>query len=99
MAALGRLQLQPSNPYLHTIYDRISSSFAYINRAVEVTLLNNLGISHIMRCGYEVPGMGLLQAYPYTYSLLRGVIFEVLPLSSYALSRMMLPLLETFLEL
>jgi len=43
--------------------------------------------------------MILLQAsYLYTYSLLRGVTFEVLPLSSYALNTMMLPLLETFLE-
>jgi hypothetical protein len=33
----------------------------------------------------------------YTYSLLRGVTFKVLPLSSYALSLTMLPLLETFL--
>jgi len=38
--------------------------------------------------------MILLQAY-----LLRGVTFEVLPLGSYALSPVMLPLLETFLEL
>jgi len=50
-------------------------------------------------CGYEVAGMILLQAYLYTYSLLRGVTFEVLPFSSYALSPRMLPLLETFLEL
>jgi len=35
----------------------------------------------------------------YTYSLLRGVTFKILPLSSYILSLMMLPLLETFLEL
>jgi hypothetical protein len=49
------------------------------------------------RRGYEVPGMILLQAsYLYTYSLLRGVTFEVLPFSSYALSPTMLPLLETF---
>jgi hypothetical protein len=42
----------------------------------------------------------LLQAsYLYTYSLLRGVTFEVLPLSSYALSSKILPLLKTFLEL
>jgi len=39
-----------------------------------------------MRCGYEVPGMTSLQVYLYTYSLLREVTFEVLPLSSYALS-------------
>jgi hypothetical protein len=52
-----------------------------------------------MRCGYEVPGMILLQACLYTYSLLRGVTFEVLPLSSYALSPTILPLLETFVEL
>jgi len=38
-------------------------------------------------------------AYLYTCSLLRGFNFKVLPLSSYALSPMMLPLLETFLEL
>jgi hypothetical protein len=35
------------------------------------------------RCGYEVPGMILVPAYVYTYSLLRGFIFEVLPWSSY----------------
>jgi len=39
------------------------------------------------------------QAYLYTYNLLRGVTFEVLPLSNYAFSQTMLPLLETFLEL
>jgi len=50
------------------------------------------------RCGYEVQRMILLQAYLYAYSLLRGVIFEVHPLSNYAFSTMMLPLLETFLE-
>jgi hypothetical protein len=52
-----------------------------------------------MKCGYEVPGMILLQAYLYTYSLPRGVTFEVLPMSSYALSSVMLQLLETSLEL
>jgi len=51
------------------------------------------------RCGYEVPRMILLQTYLYTYNLLRGVTFIVLPLNSYALSPMMLQLLETFLEL
>jgi hypothetical protein len=50
-------------------------------------------------CGYEVPGIILLQACLYPYSLLRGVIFEVLHLHSYALSPMMLSPLETFLEL
>jgi len=44
------------------------------------------------------PEWFLLQAYLYAYSLLRGVIFEVLPLHSCALSSTMLPLLETFLE-
>jgi hypothetical protein len=48
------------------------------------------------RCYYEVPGMILLQAYLYAYTLLRGVTFEVLPLNSHALSPSMLPLLETF---
>jgi hypothetical protein len=52
-----------------------------------------------MRCGYEVTGMILLRAYLYAYSLLRGVTFEVLPLSRYAFSPTMLPLLETFLGL
>jgi len=33
-----------------------------------------------------------------SYSSLNGVTFKVLPLSGYALSPMMLPLLETFLE-
>jgi len=50
-------------------------------------------------CGYEVPGMILLQIYLYNYSLLRGLTFELLPLCSYAPSPMMLPLMETFLEL
>jgi hypothetical protein len=48
------------------------------------------------RCDYEVPGMILLQAYLYTYSLLRGVTFEVLSFSSHALSPLILPLLGTF---
>jgi len=51
------------------------------------------------RCGYGAPGMFLLQAYPYTYSLLRGVTFEVLTFSSYARSPTMLPLLKIFLDL
>jgi len=42
----------------------------------------------------------LLQtSYQYTYSILKRFTFEVLPLSSYVLSMMMLPLLEAFLEL
>jgi len=50
-------------------------------------------------CGYDVPGVVLLQAsYLYAYSLLRDVIFEVLLLSSYVLNPVMLPLLETFFE-
>jgi len=53
----------------------------------------------ITRSGYQVPGMISLQARLYTYSLLRGVTFEVLPLSIYELSLTMLPSLETFLEL
>jgi hypothetical protein len=45
----------------------------------------------------KVTGMILLQAsHLYTYSLLRGVTFEVLRFSSYALSLTMLPLLEHF---
>jgi len=55
--------------------------------------------SEITRCGYEVSGMILLQAYLYTHSLLRGVTFEVLLLSSYALIPKMLPMLEKFFEL
>jgi len=48
-----------------------------------------------MKCGYEVPGTILLQAYLYTYILLRGVTFKVLPLSSYALNPIMLTLLNS----
>jgi hypothetical protein len=52
------------------------------------------------RGGYEVIGIILLQAsYLYTSSLLRGVTFKVLPLSSYVLSPTTLPLQETFLGL
>jgi len=40
----------------------------------------------------------LQASYLYTHSLLRGVTFKVLPLSSYALSPTVLSLLETFLE-
>jgi len=47
-------------------------------------------------CVYEVAGMILIQPCLYTYSLLRRFTFEVLILSSYALSPMVLPLLETF---
>jgi len=47
--------------------------------------------SDCTRCGYEVPVMILLEAsYLYTYSFLRGVTLEVLPLSRYALSPTML---------
>jgi hypothetical protein len=52
-----------------------------------------------IRCGYEVPGMILLNAYLCTYSILRGVSFEVLPLRGYTLRSTKLPLLKTFLEL
>jgi hypothetical protein len=52
-----------------------------------------------MRCGYEGSRIILLQANLYNYSLLRGVTSKVLELSSYALSSMVLPLIETFLEL
>jgi hypothetical protein len=51
-----------------------------------------------MRCSNEVPRTILLQSYLYTYSLLIGVTFKVLPLSGYALCPMMLPLLQTFFE-
>jgi len=44
-------------------------------------------LCNVTKCGYEVPGMILLQAYPCTYSLLRGVAFDILPLSSYAVSQ------------
>jgi hypothetical protein len=57
------------------------------------------GNGETIECDYEVPGMLLLQACLYTYSLLRGVTFQVLLSSSYVLSPMMLPLLEKFLEL
>jgi hypothetical protein len=52
-----------------------------------------------MKCGYEVPGIILLQSYLCTYSLLRGVTFEALSLSNYALSPTMLSMFETCLEL
>jgi len=52
-----------------------------------------------MRRGYEVTGIILLKEYLYSYSLLRGVTFEVLLLSRYVPSPTILPLLETFLEL
>jgi hypothetical protein len=56
--------------------------------------LTGLNIRH----GYEVPKMILLQVYLYTYNLLMRVTFEMLPLSSNALSPTMLPLFETFLQ-
>jgi hypothetical protein len=51
-----------------------------------------------VKCGYAIPGMILLQVYLYTFSLWRGVAFEALPLSNYAFSPMILPLLGTFLN-
>jgi len=62
------------------------------------TLYLLLATQHI-RCGWEIPGMISLQAYLYPYSLMKGVTFEVLPLSNYTLSPMMLPMIGTFLEL
>jgi hypothetical protein len=49
-----------------------------------------------MMWGCEDPRMILLQAYLYTYNLLRWVTFEILPLSSYALIPTMLLLLHIF---
>jgi hypothetical protein len=46
-------------------------------------------MSYSMRCGYEVTGTILLQAYLYTYSLLRGIVFNILTMRSYALSPVM----------
>jgi len=43
------------------------------------------------RCGYDIRGVILSQAYIHNYNLQRAVNFEVLPLSSYALSPKMLP--------
>jgi hypothetical protein len=48
------------------------------------------------RCDYEVLRRVLMQTYLYIYSLLRGVTFKALPLSSYVLSPVMLPLLGSF---
>jgi len=45
-------------------------------------------------CDYEVSGVILFQAYPYNYSLLKGVTFNVLPLSNYALNQMLLRLMK-----
>jgi hypothetical protein len=63
----------------------------YFNIIVSPFIILCYAPQHTM-CGYEVPsGMTLLQAsYLYTYNSLRGVIFEVLPLSSYALRPMIL---------
>jgi len=48
-----------------------------------IYMVSEGGLMHIhMRCGYKVLGIILLQAYLYTYCLLRGVTLEVLPLSS-----------------
>jgi len=55
--------------------------------------VSSFSIFRYMRCGYEVTRIILLQAYPYTNSLLRGVTFKVLSLSSYVFSPVMLPLL------
>jgi hypothetical protein len=58
-----------------------------------------MGGGVIRGVGYEVFGTILLHAYLYIYMLLRAVTFEVIRLSTYALSPTMLPLMETFLEL
>jgi len=58
------------------------------------------GICNIRKTSRSCTEKISLQAYPYTYSLLREITFKVYPLSNYALlSPIMLPLLETFLEL
>jgi len=85
-----------SQRFLNCAIKFLSSFYLFVQMILLPTFFIN-----IMQ--YEVwlwsSGMFLLQAYLYTYSLLRGVTFKVLPLSSYALSPMMLQLLETFLEL
>jgi hypothetical protein len=79
----------------------LSTQYLFFCRVLDETFLVVYIFSPVyqlecMRCGYEVPGMILLQAYLFTYSLLRGVTFEVPLLSNYALSPTVLPLLETF---
>jgi hypothetical protein len=44
-----------------------------------------------MMCGYEIPGIIFLWPYLYTHSLLREFNLKVLPLSSYAISPIMVP--------
>jgi hypothetical protein len=83
IACQGRYFEQRPSPHLHKVPTRSNNVSPRTLRTVLV----------YTRCGYDVPGMILLQAwYMYTHSLLRGVIFEALPLSSYALSPVMLPL-------
>jgi hypothetical protein len=48
-----------------------------------------------MRCRYEGAGMISLQAYLCIYSFLNGVTFGIVPISSYAISPMILSLLKT----
>jgi hypothetical protein len=78
---------------VNTVCDRSVSS----NSTLKVAFAHSFCVDKGTRCGFEVSGMILFQAsYLYTYSLLRGITFEVFPFSSYALSPTMLLLLEFF---
>jgi hypothetical protein len=105
------LVLRSENEWSYTSIPQYAfKAWCPVKRSTETTLITIIIIIRIIiiiiiiiirkkRCGYEVPGMILLQAsYLYTHSLLRGITFQALPLGSHALGRMMLPLLETFLN-
>jgi hypothetical protein len=90
-----------SHPVCHFHTSLLVPPFVCISSVVILILsLSWLFCHKHTRCGYEVTGIILLQAsHLYTHSLLRGVAFKVLPLSSYRYSPTVLPLLETFLEI
>jgi len=78
---------------VHLVYKKF---FCIISKFPKIYCYRRIQNPTNKKCGYDVPGMILLQTYLYTYSLLRGVTFKALPLSSYALSPVILPLLDVW---
>jgi hypothetical protein len=80
-----KLLLMQSPATSSLLVTNISGAFMRIENLTFWRQTFSLGLIVYTRCSHEVPGMILLQSYLFTYSLLRGVTFKVLPMSSYAL--------------
>jgi hypothetical protein len=68
-------------------------SYHFEVNATEYKQFDSLGIYELWLWSFR---NAFIVLYPYSYSLLRGATYQMVPFSTYALNLTMLPLLETF---